>query len=228
MKQYHFLAFDLGATSGRTILGTLDGMRLEMKELTRFPNAVLELHRKYYWNLFGLYESMKEGLKVCAGQRITPTSIGIDTWGVDFGYIGKDGTILGLPRAYRDPYTNGAPEDFFKRMPSEDVYRLTGIQVLNFNSLFQLYRAKETEFAPLEKADKILFMPDLLSYMLTGKQVCEYTDASTSQIVNPVTRQFEPSLLGVAGLKASLLHPLIDPGTVIGTLTDALAEETGI
>ena len=228
MKQSHFLAFDLGATSGRAVLGTLDGARFEMKELTRFPNAMLELHGKYYWNLFGLYNSLKEGLKICAEQRIALTSIGIDTWGVDFGYIGHDGTILGLPRAYRDPYVNGAPEDYFKLVPREGVYRLTGIQVMNFNSLFQLYRAKETGFAPLEKADKILFMPDLFSYMLTGKQVCENTAASTSQILNPATRQFEPSLLEVAGLNPSLLHPVIDPGTIIGTLTDALTDETGI
>jgi len=228
MKQHHFLAFDLGATSGRAILGTLDGTRFEMKELTRFPNAIVELHGKFYWNVFGLYESLKEGLKACAAQGIALTSIGIDTWGVDFGYIGKDGTILGMPRAYRDPYINGASEEYFKLIPREEVYRLTGIQVMNINSLYQLYRAKTTNYASLELADKILFMPDLLSYMLTGKQVCEYTDASTSQILNPVTRQFESSLLEVAGLKASLLHPLVDPGTVIGTLTDALAEETGI
>jgi len=228
MKQYHFLAFDLGATSGRAVLGTFDGIRFEMNELSRFPNAMFELHGKFYWNLFGLYNSIKEGLKICAKQGLALTSIGIDTWGVDFGYVGKDGTILGLPRAYRDPYTNGAPEDFFKLIPREEVYRLTGIQVMNFNSLYQLYRAKKTGFAPLEQAEKILFMPDLLSYMLTGKQVCEYTVASTTQILNPATRQFESSLLEVAGLKASLLPPLVDPGTVIGTLTDALAEEIGI
>jgi rhamnulokinase len=147
---------------------------------------------------------------------------------VDFGYIGKDGTILGLPRAYRDPYTEGAPEDYFKLIPRDKVYSLTGIQIMNFNSLYQLYRAKQENFSPLEQADKILFMPDLLSYMLTGKQVCEYTEASTSQILNPATRQFEASLLEAIGLSSSLLHPLVDPGTVIGTLTDALAEETGL
>ncbi|MDR3261207.1 MAG: rhamnulokinase [Tannerella sp.] len=228
MKKYHFLAFDLGATSGRAILGTFDGVNFEMKELTRFPNAIMELHGKYYWNVFGLYESLKEGLHVCAKQGIELTSIGIDTWGVDFGYVGKDGTILGMPRAYRDPYTDGAPEEFFQIVPREEVYRLTGIQVMNFNSLYQLFRAHKTGFTPLEAADKILFMPDLLSYMLTGKQVCEYTEASTSQLLNPTTRRFETSLLEAAGLSASLLHPLVDPGVVIGTLTDSLADETGI
>lgn len=228
MDKHYFLAFDLGATSGRSILGVLNGVSFEMKELTRFSNAIMELHGKYYWDVFGLYESLKEGLTECARQGIKLTSIGIDTWGVDFGYIGKDGTILGLPRAYRDPYTDGAPDDYFKLVPRDKVYGLTGIQIMNFNSLYQLYRAKQEHFSPLEQADKILFMPDLLSYMLTGKQVCEYTEASTSQLLNPQTRRFEPSLLEAIGLSTSLLHPLVDPGTVIGTLTDALAEETGL
>ncbi|MDR2774180.1 MAG: rhamnulokinase [Tannerella sp.] len=228
MDRHYFLAFDLGATSGRSILGIFDGVNFEMKELTRFSNTIMELHGKYYWDVFGLYKSLKEGLAECAGQGIKPTSIGIDTWGVDFGYTGKDGTILGLPRAYRDPYTDGGPEDYFKLMSRDKVYGLTGIQIMNFNSLYQLYCAKREDFSPLAGADKILFMPDLLSYMLTGKQVCEYTEASTSQILNPATRQFESSLLEIIGLSPSLLHPLIDPGTVIGTLTDTLAEETGI
>jgi rhamnulokinase len=228
MDRHYFLAFDLGATSGRSILGIFDGVNFEMKELTRFSNTIMELHGKYYWDVFGLYKSLKDGLTECAGQGIKPTSIGIDTWGVDFGYIGKDGAILGLPRAYRDPYTNGGPENYFKRMSRDKVYRLTGIQIMNFNSLYQLYCAKQEDFSPLAQADKILFMPDLLSYMLTGKQVCEYTEASTSQILNPETRQFESSLLEIIGISPSLLHPLTDPGAVIGTLTDALAEETGI
>jgi rhamnulokinase len=228
MAKHYFLAFDLGATSGRSILGIFDGVNFEMKELTRFPNTIMELHGKYYWDVFGLYKSLKEGLTECARLGIKLTSVGVDTWGVDFGYIGKDGTILGLPRAYRDPYTEGAPEDYFKLIPRDQVYGLTGIQIMNFNSLYQLYRAKQEKFSPLEQADKILFMPDLLSYMLTGKQVCEYTEASTSQILNPVTRRFEPSLLEAIGLSPSLLHPLVDPGVVTGTLTDALAEETGL
>ena len=228
MKKNYFLAFDLGATSGRSILGIFDGNHFEMREITRFPNAMIELHGKYFWDIFGLYKSMIEGLKACVKQGIKLTSIGIDTWGIDFGYIGKDGTILGLPRAYRDPYTNGSPEDYFKLMSREQVYGLTGIQIMNINSLYQLFRAKQDNFSPLLQADKILFMPDLLSYMLTGKQVCEYTEASTSQILNPVTRQFEPSLLAAMNVSEKLLHPLIDPGTIIGTLTDEIVAETGI
>ena len=165
--------------------------------------------------------------KECKKQGIKLSSIGIDTWGVDFGYIGKDGTILGLPRAYRDPYTDGAPQDYFKIVSKDAVYGMTGIQIMNFNSLYQLFRAKQEQFSPLIQADKILFMPDLLSYMLTGKQVCEYTDASTSQILNPDSRQFEPSLLDAIGVPPSLLHPLTEPGTVIGMLSDVIAGETG-
>lgn len=228
MKKYYFLAFDLGATSGRSVLGIFDDAGFEMKELTRFPNAMTELHGRYYWNVFGLYESLKEGLKACTRLGVRPDSIGIDTWGVDFGYIGRDGTLLGMPRAYRDPYTDGAPEAFFNIVPREEVYRLTGIQIMNFNSLYQLFSAKRQQYAPLYAVDKILFMPDLLSYMLTGKQVCEYTEASTSQLLNPATRQFETSLLEAAGLPATLLLPPVDPGTPIGTLSDALAEETGV
>ncbi|MDR1722899.1 MAG: rhamnulokinase [Tannerella sp.] len=228
MGKSYFLAFDLGATSGRSILGTLEDGNFEMKEFTRFPNAMTELHGKYYWDVFGLYNSLKEGLKECARQGIKLTSIGIDTWGVDFGYIGSDGTILGLPRAYRDPYTNGAPDEYFEIVPREKVYGQTGIQVMNFNSLYQLFAAKKEGFSPFNAADKILFMPDLLSYMLTGKQVCEYTEASTSQILNPATKEFETSLLTAFGAKPSLLLPLTAPGVVIGPLTDALAEETGL
>lgn len=228
MKKHNFLAFDIGATSGRAVLATLAGDKFEMQEINRFPNSIMELHGKFYWNIYSLYEAMKESLSICVRQGLPVDSIGIDTWGVDFGYIAKDGSLLGLPRAYRDPYTEGVLEDFFKLVPKEEVYRLTGIQFMNFNSLFQLYRAKQENFAPLENAESILFIPDLLSYLLTGKQVCEYTDASTSQILNPATRQFETSLLEAAGVPASIVRPLVMPGTLVGELTDGLAAETGI
>ncbi len=228
MQKKNFLAFDIGATSGRGVIGSLDNGRFGMKEIYRFPNAIMELHGKYYWDVYQLYAAMKETLRLCAQQNIAIDSIGIDTWGVDFGYIGKDGTLLGLPRAYRDPYTEGASEEFFQRIPREELYRLTGIEIMNINSLFQLFRAKKEHFAPLEAAEEILFMPDLLSYLLTGNRVCEYTEASTSQLLNPVTKQVEPSLLEAAGVSPSLVRPLVMPGTFIGTLTDALANETGV
>lgn len=228
MSEKNFLAFDLGATSGRGVVGSFSGGKFTMREVYRFPNGIMELHGKYYWNVYQLYAHLKECLTLCAKEGIRIDSIGVDTWGVDFGYIAKDGTLLGLPRAYRDPYTAGASEEFFGLVPREELYRLTGIQIMDINSLFQLFRARAENFAPLEAAEEILFMPDLLSYLLTGERVCEYTEASTSQLLNPVSRSFETSLLQAAGLKPSLLRPLVMPGTQIGTLTEALARETGV
>lgn len=228
MKKHTFLAFDIGATSGRAVLATLTNGKFEMQEIHRFPNNLLELHGKYYWDIYHLYNELKKSLSLCGSQQIELDSIGIDTWGVDFGCLAKDGSLLGLPRAYRDPYTEGAPEEFFRLVPREEVYRLTGIQIMNFNSLFQLFRGQQEKFAPLVHAEEILFMPDLLSYLLTGNRVCEYTDASTSQLLNPVTKQFEASLLNAAGVSPSIVRPVVMPGTVVGELTDAIVRETGI
>lgn len=227
-KTYNFLAFDLGATSGRSVLTTLRNGKFEIREITRFPNAVMELHGKYYWDVFSLFKSLKQALTTCAKDKINIDSIGIDTWGVDFAYIGKDGSILGLPRAYRDPYTDGIPETYFNLISRDEVYQRTGIQIMNFNTLFQLYAAKQEGYTPLNEACEILFMPDLLSYMLTGIKICEYTDASTSQLLNPLTKQFESRLLEAVGLPASLLKSPVMPGTFIGNLTDSIAAETGI
>ena len=200
MKNIHILAFDIGATSGRAIVAHVTENTFVMKEINRFPNSILELHGKYYWDIYALYAHLKESLVICAREGIRIDSIGIDTWGVDFGYIGKDGSLLGLPRAYRDPFTQGIPDVFFRKMPKEEVYRRTGIQVMDFNSLYQLYQAKKERFEPLLHAEKILFIPDLLSYMLTGKQVYEYTDASTSQLLNPRTKDFDiVPVIAVAG-----------------------------
>ncbi|MGE4568055.1 MAG: FGGY family carbohydrate kinase, partial [Bacteroidales bacterium] len=139
MASPSFLAFDLGATSGRAILGTLSNGKLITKELLRFPNRMLQLNGHYHWNIFGLFESLKEGLKACASEKADLRAIGIDTWGVDFAFVGADGALMGLPFAYRDPYTDGMPEAFFRLIPRKEVYRMTGIQIMNFNSLFQLF-----------------------------------------------------------------------------------------
>jgi rhamnulokinase len=228
MQTSTFLAFDLGATSGRSILATLADGKLDFKELTRFPNTILPINGKSYWNIYGLYESLKEGLKAAAAQKVKVDAIGIDTWGVDFVYVGKDGSFLGCPRAYRDPYTDGMPEAFFKLVPRKEVYDLTGIQIMNFNSLYQLFAATRENGSAVEAADKILFMPDALSYMLTGKMVCEYTIASTSQILNPRTKKFDEKLLRTAGVAPSIMPEIINPGVVIGPLTDELAEFSGL
>lgn len=225
MKTHHFFALDLGATSGRSILATIENGQMKMKELTRFPNKIIRVQNKYYWDILALFEALRDGLAAVSAENVTIDAIGIDTWGVDFVYIGEDGSILGAPRSYRDPYTNGAQEEFFKIIPRKEVYDLTGIQFMNFNSLFQLFAASRENFSPLKAAKSILFMPDALSYMLTGKKVCEYTIASTSQILNPKTKKFEAKLLEAAGVDPSLMQEIVMPGTIIGCLTEDLAKE---
>ena len=225
---YHFLAFDCGATSGRAMLGTASGDCFEMEEVYRFPNQMMELGGAYYWNVYSIYEHIVRCLTELGQRGVELASIGIDTWGVDFGLLAEDGTLLSLPRAYRDPFTAGVPERVFETIPREALYATTGIQTMDFNSIFQLYAMKEGGSAAYAQAQRLLFMPDLLSYMLTGCAVCEYTVASTSGMVNATTRQFDHQLLHRLGLRTDLLLPLVQPGTRVGTLRPTIAEQTGL
>ncbi|NDW11397.1 rhamnulokinase [Bacteroides sp. 214] len=229
MKQRNLLfALDLGATSGRSILGVLENGKLELQELTRFPNTIIQVQGKYYWNIYALFEALKDGLKTIAAKGIEIDSIGIDTWGVDFVYVAEDGSLLGLPRSYRDPYTEGAQEAYFEQLSRKEVYDITGIQFMNFNSLFQLFAAKKENSSALKAAKNILFVPDALSYLLTGKQYCEYTIASTSQIVNAYNKQMEPKLLEVMNLSPALFPEIVMPGKTIGNVQSSVATECGI
>ena len=224
----NFLAFDLGATSGRAIIGTVENDKLSSEEVYRFPNAVKEIDGKYYWDIQSLFNHLKAALKKVAGMGVKIESIGIDTWGVDFGHVGKDGGIIGMPRAYRDPYTDGIPEEVFRIIPREELYSATGVQIMNFNTIFQLYAQSKEADSRLPKTDKILFMPDLLAYMLTGEMVCEYTDASTSGIINPRTRGFQKDLLERLGIDPSILLDITQPGAKVGTQKKEICEETGM
>lgn len=228
MQTHHFFALDLGATSGRSILASITNGKLELKELTRFPNRIIQIQNKFYWNIFSLFEELIEGLKVAGSLNIKLDGIGIDTWGVDFVYVAEDGSILNLPRSYRDPYTNGIPEEYFKTIAKKEVYDLTGIQIMNFNSLFQLYATEKENSSILKSAKNILFIPDALSYMLTGKQVCEYTIASTAQILNPRTKKVEEKLLESINISSSLIQPIVMPGEVIGNITENIKKQSGL
>lgn len=228
MTQTHFFAVDLGATSGRTILGTLSEGSLELRELTRFANPIIETGGHFYWDIYALYNEIIGGLKVVAREGVEIASIGIDTWGVDFVFVGKDGGLLRNPYCYRDPHTVGMMDDYFRHVGKERVYDLTGIQFMNFNSLFQLYTLHKAKDSALEAAEKILFMPDALSYMLTGEMVTEYTIASTSQILNPRTKQMEQELLDVCGVQTSQFGRFVFPGTQIGVLSDEVQRQTGL
>ena len=225
---YRFLAFDCGATSGRAILASFGSEDFTMEEVYRFPNRILEIGGKYYWNVFSIYEHFITCLRQLGTKGIRPDSIGIDTWGVDFGCVGADGALLGLPRAYRDPYTAGIPEEVFRTVPREELYAATGIQIMDFNTIFQLYAQTREPSTALQQAECILFMPDLLSYLLTGKKVCEYTDASTSGMMDQKSRQFHKALLERLGIRTDILLPIVPSGTKVGTLSPSLAKETGL
>jgi len=229
MKNKSFFAVDLGATSGRTILGTFTGDGIQLDVVNRFPNHLIEVCGHYHWDIYELYYQIIEGLKIAAAREDTEiVSIGIDTWGCDFSLIAKDGGIIRLPYAYRDPHTDGAPEEFFKRIPREKVYADTGIQIMNFNSLFQLDTLRRNHDAAFEAADKVLFTPDALSYLLTGNMVTEYTVASTSQMVNAHTRKFEPSLLEALGLTEDNFGRFVYPGEKVGVLSPEVQRMTGL
>ena len=227
-RRYYFLAFDCGAIIGRAILGTFSDGGFRMEEVYRFPNQTLEIGGKYYWNVYIIYEHFLKCLTELGQRHIPLDSIGIDTWGVDFGCIAHDGTLLGLPRAYCDPYTEGVPEKFFKKVSHEQLYALTGIQIKNFNTVFQMYAQAEEGCVAYRHAKRILFMPDILSYLLTRGKVCEYTIASTSGLVNPRTQHFEPLLMDAVGLTDDQIPDRVQPGEVVGKLRFSIAKETGL
>ena len=227
-KKYYF-AVDLGATSGRTILGTLVGGKLEQEELTRFPNNLIETGGHFYWDIYALYLEMIKGLQIVGKRGIDLSSIGIDTWGVDFVFIGDDDAILRNPMAYRDPHTFGAMEEYLSHVvPQREVYNITGIQFMNFNSLFQLYAMGKANNSAMLHCKKVLFMPDALSWMLTGEAVCEYTIASTSQMLDPRTGDLSEKLIESVGMKRSQFGRMVQPGTQIGVLTEEVQKMTGL
>ena len=224
-----FIAFDLGATSGRAIAGTLAGSKIEMEEISRFSNGIIPVGDHFHWNILGIYNILKNSLKTCAQEgKYKPESIGIDTWGVDFGLLAADGSLLGEPYAYRDPHTNGMMEEYFKLVPREKVYDLTGIQFMQFNSLFQLFAMKRNGSSLLEAAKDLLFLPDMLNYLFTGVKKAEFTIASTSQMLNPKTMTWANELFDAFGAPVSLMQEIVLPGTIVGKLSDAIAKETGI
>ena len=228
MKDTACIAIDLGATSGRVILAKMKHGRLETEILNRFPNVIKEIDGRCYWDIYSLFDSIKEGLNMAASRRIAIDSIGVGTWGVDFVCVRPDGSFVSLPRAYRDPYTEGVPEQYFRHIPREEVYRLTGIQFMNFNSLFQLYAMRLEGSIDIDGVRSILFMPDAISYLLTGKEVCEYTILSTSQLMNPETCRIEERLLEPLHIPVEKFPPVVMPGRIIGNLRDDVAAEIGL
>lgn len=230
MKTTYHLAVDLGATSGRTILAKFDGMKVNMEELTRFKYPMLPISGHLFWNLPFLYQEILKALKL-TGEKLDKenlASIGIDTWGCDVAYFYKDGTLAGLPYCYRDSHTEGSIERFSARMSKDDLYEKTGIQFMDFNTVFQLFTIKENNPTLIEGCDKILFIPDALAYMLTGKAVMEYTVASTSQMLNPKTGELDKDILNILGISRDKFGTSVKPGEIIGRLNKDVQRSTGL
>ena len=225
---HSFLAFDCGATSGRGVLAVFDGDSFKMEEVYRFPSEMRRDNGGMYWDVPAMRDHFVACLKELGRKGVRLSSIGIDTWGVDFGCIAADGSLAGLPRCYRDPYTMGIPEKLYEKVPRERLYARTGIQIMNFNTIFQLYAQTLAGDEPLRRASALLFMPDLLSYLITGKMVCEYTDTSTSGMMDQASRQFDTELLEELGIKTDVLLPIVQPGSVVGVLSPELQAQTGL
>lgn len=213
MNQSYHIAVDLGATSGRTILASFDGKRVEMRELSRFKYPMMPLAGHLYWNLPYIYQAVIDSIDSC-NEPIS--SIGIDSWGCDVAYFNNDGSIAGLPFCYRDSHTEGAVEKFANKMPLDPLYAKTGIQFMDFNTLFQLNTIRQNTSALIDNASKMLFISDALAYMLTGNAVTEFTIASTSQMLNIKTRDFDSELLDILEINRSKFGPMVQPGSVVG------------
>jgi len=229
MSRQYFLAFDLGAESGRAVLGTLENEIISIRELHRFPNAPLSLFGHLHWNIFNLFEDIEKGMKICASEiTVQLESLAVDTWGVDFGLLAGDGSILGLPYAYRDPRNVQAMKKFLEIFPKERIYELTGIQFMPFNSLFQLYALVIDNSPFLKSATDLLFMPDLFTYLLTGVKTTEATIASTSQLYNPRQGSWNEELFSALGISGSIMQNPLRPGTVVGPILPAVSQKTGL
>ena len=224
-----FLAIDLGAETGRAILGTLEGGRLTLEELHRFPNTPVRLLTGLYWDTLRLFHEIRQALSICGRERkLALDGIGIDTWGVDFGLLGSDGALVDDPRHYRDSRTNGMLEKTFAVVPRQEIFAETGIQFMPLNTLYQLHAMRVSGSPALNAATKLLFMPDLFNYWLTGEMRAEVSIASTSQFYNPVKKQWASGLFRRLDLPERILPELMLPGTRLGTLLPEIAESSGL
>ena len=223
------LAFDLGASSGRAVIGHLVDQHLSIQDVHRFPNQPVRVHSHLYWDILRLFHEVKQGIRATRLEGYSDIqSIGIDTWAVDFGLIGTNGELLGNPYHYRDTHTLGIMEEVWQLVPQKDLFARTGIQSLSLNTLYQLYALKKANSPLLAQAENLLMIPDLLRYFLTGERHSEWTNTSTTQLCNPNTQTWDSELLQQVGLPTRLFTTPVSPGTFAGSLLPSVSEETGI
>ena len=228
----HYIAIDWGATSGRVIVAHVDQDNEEhvhQEEVHRFAHRIHEAEDgHWYWDFTGLLRESVEGLRKAALLGYQYESIGIDTWGVDVVFYDEKGQMLAEPLAYRDPFTTDIPKLFFDSLPADELYKKTGIQFMHFNTVFKLFACKREQYAPFCQAKHILFLPDAVSYYLTGNMVCEYTDLSTSAMMDPRTKDFDSDILAVCGLSRKQFPEIVFPGHNLGPLKPEIVEATGL
>ncbi|XEC93271.1 rhamnulokinase family protein [Paenibacillus tarimensis] len=222
------LAYDLGASSGRALLGRLTDRKIEVEELHRFSNDPVQIGSRLHWDILRLYHEIKQGLLHAKHRGITPESIGIDSWAVDFGFIGSGGELLGNPYHYRDRHTDGMMEQLFAVLPKETIFERTGIQFLPFNTIYQLAALKRDNSPLLREAKRFLMIPDLLRYFLTGEMINEFSNATSTQLFNPVAGHWDSELLSKLELPEEWFGRVVQPGTKAGELLPSVCEELGI
>jgi rhamnulokinase len=227
-KAARFLAVDLGAESGRVVVGHLDGEQLALEELYRFPNGPVQVLDRLHWDVLRLWSEIKHGLGLAAqnyGNSLV--SVGLDTWGVDFGLLASDDTLLGNPYHYRDGRTDGMLEAAFRRVPREEIFERTGIQFIQLNSLYQLLAMAQAQSPALDAARTFLTMPDLFNFWLSGRKVNEFTNATTTQCYDPRAGDWAYDVLERLGLPTRIFGEIVPPGTMLGALRPSVIQETG-
>lgn len=228
------LAFDLGASSGRALIGKLaagnDGAapKLEMTEIHRFPNYAIQVGDRLHWDILRLLREIKKSIRLAYQQGYAPQTLGIDTWGVDFGLLDANGELIGNPYHYRDSQTEGLIDEVGGLVGRERMFREGGLQFMPFNTIYQLYAMRKAASPKLDIARTLLLTPDLLAYMLTGVKACEFTMATTTQLLHPETRQWNTKLMEQLGIPSGMFLEPIQPGTVVGPLTAAVQEELDV
>jgi rhamnulokinase len=235
----HYLALDLGAESGRAILGKLDNRKLSLSDVHRFPNGPIRVmsqgrnqppgadNSSIHWDILRLWSEIKQGISLAGKQAQEISGIGLDTWGVDFALLDRRGALVSTPYHYRDNRTDGMLEEAFKRLPREKIFDYTGIQFMQINTLYQLLSMSIYHPELLQAAETFLTIPDLFNYWLTGKMVCEFTNTTTTQCYDPLLRNWSAPLLNALGIPPRLFPDVIQPGNVLGSLAPVIAEEVG-
>lgn len=221
-----YLAIDLGASSGRSLLGRFDGRSIHLTETHRFHNRAIPVGNALYWDFLGLYGEVLTAIRKSA-EKGTVASIGIDTWGVDFGLLDRNDEIISSPRCYRDPRTQGMLDAVLEIVPRDRVFDQTGIQFLEINTLYQLFAMVHGKSPQLTGAETFLTVPDLLNFLLTGSKVCEFSNATTTQCYNPRERRWATELLDALSIPSAIFPDIVTPGTRLGPLQRSVAEETG-